>query len=70
MLKQVQLEFLLTGNTKQQLKDEIKRLENSNEINKEKKISRLEKKDTLGGINFDSVIIADFDESLCGIKGD
>ena len=49
---------------KQQLKDEIKRLENSNEINKEKKISRLEKKDTLGGINFDSVIIADFDESL------
>ena len=49
---------------KQQLKDEIKRLENSNEINKEKKISSLEKEDTLGGINFDSVIIADFDESL------
>ena len=49
---------------KQQLKDEIKRLENSNEINKEIKISRLEKEDTLGGINFDSVIIADFDESL------
>ena len=52
---------------KQQLKDEIKRLKNSNEINKEKKISRLEKKDTLGGINFDSVIIADFDESLKSI---
>ena len=33
---------------KQQLKDEIKRLENSNEINKEIKISRLEKEDTLG----------------------
>ncbi len=49
---------------KQRLKDEIKRLENSNEVNKEKKISDLEKKDTLGGINFDSVIIADFDESL------
>ena len=49
---------------KQNLKDEIKRLENSNELNKEKKISNLEKKDTLGGINFDSVIIADFDESL------
>ena len=49
---------------KQQLKDEIKRLKNSNEVNKEKKISRLEKEDTLGGINFDSVIIADFDESL------
>ena len=49
---------------KQNLKDEIIRLENSNEISKEKKISNLEKKDTLGGINFDSVIIADFDESL------
>ena len=49
---------------KQNLKDEIKRLKNSNEANKEKKISNLEKRDTLGGINFDSVIIADFDESL------
>ena len=49
---------------KQNLKDEIKRLKNSNEINKEKKISNLKKRDTLGGINFDSVIIADFDESL------
>ena len=49
---------------KQNLKDEIKRLENSNEVNKENKILNLKKKDTLGGINFDSVIIADFDESL------
>ena len=49
---------------KQNLKDEIKRLQKSNEINKEKKIAELKKKDTLGGINFDSVIIADFDESL------
>ena len=49
---------------KKKLKDEIERLKNSNEINKDKKISNLEKKDTLGGINFDSVIIADFDESL------
>ncbi len=49
---------------KQNLEDEIKRLENSNEVNKEKKISNLEKRHTLGGINFDSVIIADFDESL------
>ena len=49
---------------KQRLKDEIERLENSNEVNKEKKIADLEKKDTFGGINFDSVIIADFDESL------
>ena len=49
---------------KQNLKDEIIRLKNSNESNKKKKISNLEKKDTLGGINFDSVIITDFDESL------
>ena len=49
---------------KQNLKDEITRIKNSNDINKEKKIENLEKKHTLGGINFDSVIIADFDESL------
>ena len=49
---------------KQNLKDEVERLENSNDVNKEKKIANLEKRHTLGGINFDSVIIADFDESL------
>ena len=49
---------------KQNLKDEIIRLENSLVMNKEKKIENLKKKDTFGGINFDSVIIADFDESL------
>ena len=49
---------------KQNLKDEIIRLENSLIQNKEKRIENLKKKDTLGGINFDSVIIADFDESL------
>jgi len=49
---------------KKRLKDEIIRLENSSIQNKEKKIQKLKKKDTLGGINFDSVIIADFDESL------
>ena len=49
---------------KKNLEDEITRLENSNDINKEKKIKSLMKRDTLGGINFDSVIIADFDESL------
>ena len=48
---------------KQRLKDEIKRIENSSSTNK-KKLENLKKKDTLGGINFDSVIIADFDESL------
>ena len=48
---------------KQNLKNEIKRIENSNSFNKKKKIDEL-KKDTLGFINFDSVIIADFSESL------
>ena len=49
---------------KQNLIDEIKRVEDSNEVNKEKILKNLEKKDTLGGINFDSVVIADFDENL------
>ena len=49
---------------KQNLLNEIERIENSSLISKEKKLEELNKKDTLGGINFDSVIIADFDESL------
>ena len=49
---------------KQNLIDEIKRLEDSNEKNKEWKINNLKKKDTLGGINFDSVIVSDFEEGL------
>ena len=49
---------------KQNLKDEIKRLEKSEDPNKEKKIKQLERKYTLGKVNFNSVIIADFDESL------
>ena len=49
---------------KQNLKDEIKRIKKSNEKNKERKIKRLEKRYTLGGLNFNAVIIADFDESL------
>ena len=49
---------------KQNLENEIKRIENSNTLNKKKKIDELKKKDTLGFINFDSVIIADFSESL------
>ena len=56
--------FTFYRERKQNLIDEINRLENSNEFNKEKKIENLKKKDTLGGINFDSVIIGDFDESL------
>ena len=49
---------------KQNLFDEIIRLEKSDETNKEKKIENLEKRYTLGSLNFDSVIMADFDESL------
>ena len=49
---------------KQNLLDEILRVENSDDINKEKKIENLKKKYTLGNLKFDSVIIADFDESL------
>ena len=49
---------------KQNLEDEIYRIKNSNDINKDKKIKKLEKRYTLGGLNFDAVIIADFDESL------
>ena len=49
---------------KQNLLDEITRLEKSEDPNKEKKIKGLEKKYTIGNVNFDSVVIADFDESL------
>tara|TARA_B100001250_G_scaffold190209_1_gene163380 strand:+ start:1891 stop:3042 length:1152 start_codon:yes stop_codon:yes gene_type:complete len=49
---------------KQNLLDEITRIENSDEINKKKKLAHLETLDTIGGINFDSVIIADFEETL------
>ena len=49
---------------KQNLLDEIERVKKSDEINKDKKISHLETLDTIGGINFDSVIIADFEETL------
>ena len=49
---------------KQNLDDEIKRIKDSNDSNKEKKIKRLEKRYSLGGLNFDAVVIADFDESL------
>ena len=49
---------------KQNLEDEIHRINNSREANKEKKIKKLEQRYTLGELNFDAVIIADFDESL------
>ncbi len=49
---------------KQNLLDEIKRLEAFEDNKYEKQIENLKKKDTLGGINFDSAIIGDFDEGL------
>ncbi len=63
LTKQIEL-LTRYSERKKRLKDEIKKLENSSVKNKEKKIEKLKKKDTIGGINFDSVIIADFDESL------
>ena len=49
---------------KQNLADEIKRVENSDLIDKEKQLEKLEKRYTIGNVNFDSVIISDFNESL------
>ena len=49
---------------KSNLKSEIDRLEKLSFKDKEKKIQNLKKKDTLGSIDFDSVVIADFDENL------
>ena len=52
---------------KQNLLDEIKRLEAFEDNQYENQIENLKKKDTLGGINFDSAIIGDFDEGLKSI---
>tara|TARA_B100000902_G_scaffold20430_1_gene24487 strand:- start:1256 stop:2410 length:1155 start_codon:yes stop_codon:yes gene_type:complete len=49
---------------KQNLQDEIKRVENSDLIDKDKQLEKLNKKYTIGNVNFDAVIISDFDESL------
>ena len=49
---------------KQNLEDEITRIKNSNDSNKENKIKKLKQRYTLGGLNFDAVIIADFHKSL------
>ena len=49
---------------KQNLEDEIVRLEKSDQNNKKQIIEKLKKRDTLGSVKFDSIIIADFDESL------
>ena len=44
--------------------DEIRRVEESNLVDKENQLEKLNKRYTLGNVNFDSVIISDFDESL------
>ena len=49
---------------KQNLADELLRVENSNLEDKEKQIENLKKRYTIGNVNFDSVIISDFEESL------
>ena len=49
---------------KQNLADEILRIENSDLVDKEEQIKKLEKRYTIGNVNFDSVIISDFDENL------
>ena len=52
---------------KQNLENEIKRLEKSNKPNKKREIEDLKKLDTLGKIDFDAIIISDFDENLKSI---
>ena len=53
---------------KKNLDDEMNRIKNSNDPNKERKIKKLEKRYTLGGLNFDAVVISDFDESLKSVS--
>ena len=60
-----QIEKITKYKTRQlDLEREIKKLTNSSDPNKDKKIKKLKKMDTLGKVSFDSIIIADFDESL------
>ena len=49
---------------KQNLIDEIKRVELSSDNNKEILLEKLKKRYTLGKVNFEAIIIADFEESL------
>ncbi len=52
---------------KQNLADEIIRVEKSDLPDKEQQLEKLKKRYTIGNVNFDSVIISDFDESLKSI---
>ncbi len=49
---------------KQNLLDEIRRVENSDLVDKEQQLEKLKKIYTIGNVNFDSVVISDFDQSL------
>ncbi len=49
---------------KQNLVDEVTRVENSDLPDKEQQLEKLKKRYTIGNVNFNSVIISDFDESL------
>ena len=49
---------------KQNLDDEIRRVEKSDLPDKDKQLEKLKKRYTIGKVNFDSIIISDFDESL------
>ena len=49
---------------KQNLADEIYRVENSDLIDKDQQLEKLKKRYTIGNVSFDSVVISDFDESL------
>ena len=52
---------------KQNLENEIKKLEKSDKPNKKREIEDLKKLDTFGKVDFDAIIISDFDESLKSI---
>ena len=52
---------------KEDLRRRIKILENSDLESDKKKLIKLKKKDTIGEVSFDSIIIADFDENLKSI---
>ena len=49
---------------KQNLDDEIRRVENSDLKDKDQQLEKLKKRYTIGNVRFDSVIISDFNESL------
>ena len=63
LTKQIE-EITNYGVRKQNLIDEITRVEKLDDANKERQIEKLKKRYTLGKLKFDSVIIADFEESL------